>query len=132
MGQKYLIAAVSALVLAAGPALAGSYRMMFDIFSPGGIECTASPPPGGAVKLSRGIAGNPVVSVFGGELRRAEITCTLPDGSRWQATGHRMLRPGTMRAEGMVLVRPGAPSGVTLMQVDGQDEAVMGSFVPLR
>lgn len=132
MGRKYLIAAVSALVLAAGPTLAGSYRMMFDIFSPGGIACTATPPPGGAVKLSRGIAGNPVVSVFGGELRKARITCTLPDGSHWQATGQQMLRPGTMRAEGLVLARPGAASGVTLMQVDGQHEAVPDSFVPLR
>lgn len=132
MGQKYLIAAVSALLLASGPALAGSYRMMFDIFSPGGIECTASPPPGGAVRLSRGIAGNPVVSVYGSELRQAEITCTMPDGSRWQATGHRILRPGTMRAEGKVLIRAGAPAGVTLLEVDGRDEAVMRSFVPLR
>ncbi len=131
MGRTFLIAAAAAL-LAAGPAMAGSYRMMFDIFSPGGIDCAASPPPGGAVRLSRGIAGNPVVSVYGGELRKAEITCTLPDGSRWRATGHHILRRTTMKAEGMVLIRPGAPHGTTLMNMDGREEAVMRSFVSLR
>lgn len=130
MGRRYLIAALVALT--ASPAMAGSYRLMFDIFSPGGIDCAAVPPPGGAVRLSRGIAGNPVVSVFGGELRKAEITCTLPDGSRWQATAHKTLPRTTMRAEGMVAIRPGASHGITMMQVDGRDDVAMRSFVPIR
>lgn len=132
MGHKGLIAAASVLMLAASPALAGSYRMMFDIFSPRGIECTATPPPGGAVRLSRGIGGNPVISVYGGELRKTAITCTMPDGSRWQATAHHILRPGTMRAEGRVLARDGGASGVTIMEIDRREETVMHSFVPLR
>lgn len=129
MGRRYLIAALVALT--ASPAMAGSYRLMFDIFSPGGIDCAAVPPPGGAVRLSRGIAGNPVVSVFGGELRKAEITCTLPDGSRWQAIAHQTLRPGTMRADGLVAIRPGARAGVTVMSIDGRDDVAMRSFLPL-
>lgn len=130
MGGRVLIAALVAL--AASPATAGSYQLMFDIFSPGGIECAATPPPGGAVKLSRGIAGNPVVSVFGGELRRAEITCTLPDGSRWQAVAHHALKRTVMHAEGMVAIRSGAPHGITMMRVDGREDVATRSFLPLR
>lgn len=125
-----LFAAVA--LMAASPVMAGSYRMMFDIFSPAGITCEATPPPGGAARLSRGIfTGNPVVAITGAPLREARITCTLPDGSRWQATAQQDLRPGTMRAEGVVAIRPGAPAGITVMDVDGREDVAMRSFLPL-
>lgn len=130
MHRIVLIAAT--LAVAAGPAWAGSYRMMFDIFSPGGITCEATPPPGGAVRLSRGITGNPVVAIDGSPLREAVITCTLPDGSRWAATAQQTLRAGTMRADARVAYRAGADRGVTIMEVDGRDSVVPRSFLPLR
>ena len=126
-----VLAVVAAAALLAAPAGAASYRMMFDILSPPGIDCAATPPPGGAVRLSRGIAGNPVVFISGGNLREAQITCTLPDGSRWQATAHQLLRARTAHAEGMVLIRNGAPHGTTLLTLDGRDEVVMRSFTRL-
>ena len=130
MRRFSLFAAVA--LLAAGPAMAGSYRMMFDIFSPAGITCQATPPPGGAVRITRGIfTGNPVVAIDGAPLRAADITCTLPDGSRWQATAQRTLRPGTMVADGLVAIRPGARAGATIMTVDGRDDVAMRSFLPL-
>ncbi len=119
-------------LMAASPAMAGSYRMMFDIFSPAGITCEATPPPGGAVRLSRGLfTGNPVVAIDGSPLREALIHCTLPDGSRWQATAQQTLRPGTMRADGLVAIRPGGRTGITVMTVDGRDDVAMRSFLPL-
>lgn len=130
MRRFSLFAAVA--LMAAAPAMAGSYRMMFDIFSPAGITCEASPPPGGAVRITRGLfTGNPVVAIDGAPLREAEITCTLPDGSRWQAIAHQTLRPGTMRADGLVAIRPGARAGVTVMSIDGRDDVAMRSFLPL-
>ena len=130
--MRRLCLSATVACLAAAPAMAGSYRLMFDMFSPGGIHCQAVPPPGGAVRISRGLLGNPVVVVIGAPLREAEITCTLADGSRWQATAHQRLRPGTMRAEGMVTLRPGASSATTLLLIDGRDDVAMHSFRPLR
>lgn len=113
------------------PAMAGTYQMMFDVFSPAGITCEATPPPGGAVRLSRGLSGNPVVTVVGSPLREAKIQCRLADGSRWQATAQETVPPGTMHANAHVMIRPGAASGATLMDVDGRDDVVMRSFLPL-
>lgn len=108
-----LISATAAAMLVGSPVLAGSYRLMFDMFSPRGISCEAQLPEGGSVHQSRGITGNPVIRLTG-DIRHATILCTLPDGSRWQATAQHGLSPGAWATDAVVAAREGAEATMTI------------------
>ena len=116
-------------MLAASPVLAGSYRLMFDIFSPRGITCEAQVPEGGSVQQSRSFNGNPVIRLTG-DVRHATILCTLPDGSRWQATAQQSLSPGTWATDALVSARAGAEATMTILSQGprSRSEVVPRSF----
>lgn len=105
------------------PAQAGTYRLMFDMFSPGGITCEAVPAPGGAARISRSPLGKPVIWLSG-DVRAAQITCTTEDGARWQATAQRAIPPGTFHTEGTVALRAGAAAVMTVLEFDARDVIV--------
>lgn len=122
------------IFLAAGclmalPASAASYRMMFDVLSPTGIECHAEAAPGGGAKVSRSPLGKPVIRLSG-DVRQARIFCDLADGSQWEATAHKELPVGTMQSEGTVALRQDAASAFTVVDADSRTSIVARSFVP--
>ena len=113
-GLRILIPVAVAALLGGSPVLAGSYRLMFDMFSPRGITCNAQLPEGGSVHQSRGITGNPVIRLTG-DIRHATIRCTLPDGSRWEAVAQQALSPGAWATDAVVAAREGAEATMTIL-----------------
>lgn len=129
---KLLTLGLGLVVMGVGAASAASYRMMFDVLSPRGISCTVAEHPDINVRMSRGITGNPVI-LLSGKIREAEIICELPDGSLWQATAQQKIPIGSWRTDGMVAVRAGASSGITIIERSRfRSDVIHRSFMPLR
>lgn len=126
--MKFAVLLVTGFAMAA-PASAASYRMMFDVFSPAGIECRAEAAPGGGARVSQSLMGKPVVWLSG-DVRQARIFCNLADGSSWEATAHKQLPKGSMQSEGTIALRQGAASALTVLDVDNRTSIVARSFVP--
>lgn len=99
-------------VLAALPAMAGAgpvanWTLRFDWLTPRGTTCVADA-PGGTVRASRGLLGNPIVTVHG-DLEAASITCVTPDGAHWRTALPRDPRaPFSLNIEALSAWRPGA------------------------
>lgn len=128
--MKKITVFLFASVAMAAPLQAASYRMMFDAFSPAGIECTAEAAPDGGARVTRSVFGNPVV-LLTGDVRQARILCRTADGMQWEALAHRDLPKGTMRGEATVSLRAGARAGQTVIDADHRDIVLPRSFVPL-
>lgn len=130
MLRNALIALVGGVLMAmfsANATLAGTYRLMFDLLSPAGITCEARMPEGGNVHQSHNLMGNPVIRLIG-DVRNAEILCTLPDGSRWQALAQRRVSPASWPVDAVVAARIGAKSTVTIHSIGRHSTVIHNSF----
>ncbi|WP_167626664.1 hypothetical protein [Paracoccus luteus] len=126
-------AAAAATMLLADLALAAPpvevYVMRFDLLSPGGLSCTVDAPAGSRVTTSRDLTGKPYIRIWG-EPRAAAITCTDPQGVRWQATAQRTARFADFGPTyGIVLYRPGRDAMTTIVQRGDQQDTYFKTFV---
>lgn len=113
------------------PARRDELIVKFDLLSPPGITCTASG-QGIDSRVTRGLTGNPVVRVLG-DVRGADIICTLPDGGRWRvATGGNLPFTPSEATWLTVFVRPGKAVMGGLVEIGHHPRSVYESntFVP--
>ncbi len=133
------LAAAAALVLAplgAAPVLAGPFTptaekfvLNFDMFAPADLSCAATG-EGVRSKATRDLAGKPVLRVTG-NASGADITCALPDGTRYRVTSNRgaSFTPSAA-TEATVTFQRGQPAMTTVLRIQGrQDVYDFKSFV---
>ncbi len=120
-----LLAPVTGAVLA-GAALAGPFTptaekfiLNFDMFAPADLSCAASG-EGVRSKATRDLAGKPVLRVTG-KASSADITCALPDGTRYLVTSNRTARfTPSAATEATVTFQRGQPAMTTVLRVQGR------------
>lgn len=101
----------------AGQAPQTSFTFRFDLLSPRQVACTADA-PGAQVRDGRDLVGRPLLTLTG-DLTGASVTCTGPDGARWQTALPRDSRaPLAAAVEGMVVWRNGATRLPLLVRAD--------------
>lgn len=105
-------------VLAApGRAAVSSFTLRFDLFSPDDVSCAADAPRAD-VRASRSVFGSPYIRLTG-DLNGATVTCTGPDGARFQTALPRDSRdPLAVDVEGVIVWRNGASRVPLLVRAD--------------
>lgn len=114
-------ALVSGAAVFAGPftPTAEKFVLNFDMFAPADLSCAASG-EGVRSKATRDLAGKPVLRVTG-KASQADITCALPDGTRYRLTSNRTARfTPSAPTEATVTFQRGQPAMTTVLRIQGR------------
>lgn len=132
--------AASAAAMIAADAFAGEasspfmptsqkFYLTFSTFSPTDIQCDAEG-PGVRTKVSRNIAGKPVLRVTG-NAKDARITCWRSDGSRYTTDANRRVKYNTASpVYAMVFFDEGRDEMSVEITRDNVDERVLPTTLP--
>jgi len=105
------------------------FYLEFTIFTPTGMQCKAEG-PGVRTKLSRNIAGQPVLRVTG-NAKGADISCWLPDGTRYTTDVNRQVKYNTAGAVyATVLFDRGRDDMSIELRRDNQDDRIISPVIP--
>lgn len=101
----------------------------FSVFAPADLECRADG-PGVRTKLSRNIAGKPLLRITG-NVKGATITCTGSDGSQYTTDVNRRVRfSASSPVYATVYFNQGSDAMSIEITRDNLDERVLPTILP--
>lgn len=120
---------LAAFAMIAGDLMAGErlpahqrFILNFDMFAPADMSCAASG-PGVASRLSRDLAGKPVLRVTG-NAQGADIRCSRPGGDSWRVTANRRAEyTASAPTWATVTFQRDMPAMTTVLRIDGKRDA---------